>query len=191
MSTSISRLQHVQNSPLNGNSSLPGTRLSFGNLHSLSETGVRRKSGKTILKQSRHPRGKLSCEEGMASLQSPRSTCRSRGRAAWCSTTSSSSLVVAPTAGALGPGPSPSITERQGQTAPGAEQRPTRVHASRAPAWSKAHGRLRPTAKLPRVRSGPPGRWGVSEISGTSKPKASLEVGKADIGGKMSSTSQR
>ena len=95
------------------NSSLPGTRLGFGNLHSLSEARVRRKSGKTTLKQSRHPREKLSCEEGMASVLSPTSTCRSQGRAAWCSTTSTRSLVEAPTAGALGPGPSPSNTERQ------------------------------------------------------------------------------
>lgn len=121
MSTNIFRLQHVQNALLNGNSSLPGTQLSFGNFHSVSETGVRRKPGKTILKQSRQPRAKLSCGDGTASLQSPSSTCRSRRTAAWCST-STSSLVVAPTAGALGPGPGHSITERQEQTTPGAER---------------------------------------------------------------------
>lgn len=63
--------RHVRNYLFYGNSQLPGTRLSFGNLHSLLETGVRRRPGKTPTREITAP--ERSCGDDMASLRLPSS----------------------------------------------------------------------------------------------------------------------
>nr|KAF6495947.1 hypothetical protein HJG63_010247 [Rousettus aegyptiacus] len=113
------------------NSSLPGTWLSSGNLQTLRETEVRRRPGKTRIREITIL--ERSGGDGSASLQLPSSSCRSRPRAAWCSTRSHHQPPVAPTTGALGPGPKAGITERQNQTVQETKWRSERVHASRAP----------------------------------------------------------
>ena len=82
--------RHVGNYLLYGNSSLPETRLSFGNLHSLREIGVRRGLGKTHSRNhDTHDGNKLRLPVW------PTSSCLAvpvAQRPAWCSTRSTTSL---------------------------------------------------------------------------------------------------
>lgn len=130
---------------LNTNSSRPGTGLSLGNLHSHPKTvelggGLER----PIPKKSR-PRGD---GHGMTSLQLPSSTCRSRRKAAWCSTRSTTSL----------------------------REHPPQVHLAQGPVPTPRSGRIRPSKKPSGYARGsaPPGRPHGKKLPGEDRPKAKL-----------------
>lgn len=132
----------MQNYLRYGNSSLPGTRLSFGNLHSLREIGVRRGPGKTHAREITTSERELSCGDGVACLRLPSSP----------SPFMEEARVALP--GLWQRPPQVHLAQGLGQVSPSGRTRLPQGRAIpegprlRGAAWQKTRGILRPKAKF-------------------------------------------